>query len=180
MVALSKKKGDRNERKAKKILQCYKGVRAEKVLQKSGYNVDLFGLADLLGINPDTGELYLVQVKTNGGFTEEKMRHFAQMATIRLHDELHHFEVWDRADRQGWTFYRFNPDMEQDDPGYFHHEDWGGMEKYAEVNQLNDPKGIAEELLEQRPEDFSSKNWAQEEHERKSAVKTETTEDGKK
>lgn len=164
-------KGDRNERKAKKILSCFKGVRAETIKQKSSYNVDLFGLADIIGINAETGELYLVQVKTNGNFTHRKMQHYTQMAAIRLNQSLHHFEVWDRTDRKGWEFYRWNPGMEEKAAGHFHHEDWGGMEKYAEIRELNDPKGIAEKLLKRRTETFTEENWMQEEHRREQKVK---------
>lgn len=166
----SQDKGDRNERKAKKILSRFKGVRAETVLQRSSYNQDFLGLADIIGINADTGELYLVQVKTNGNFTHRKMKKFTQLAAMRLDNDLHHFEVWNRIDRKGWEFFRYNSKMEEKAAGHFHHENWGGMEKYAEVREMNDPDLVASKLLERRTETFTEENWMQEERRRKNKV----------
>lgn len=165
------KKGSRNERKAKDILNCFKHVKAEKITQRSNVKHDFFGLADVLGIDNDTGELYMIQVKTNQNFSEKKAAHYTQFAHIRLNNRLHHFELWNRNDREGWEFYRFNPNMKEDDEGYFHHESWGGLQKYFEVDKLNDPRTIAKELLSIRPEEFIEEaNTMQEEHNRKEQI----------
>jgi len=131
-----------------KILKHFDYVRAQKVQQKSGANYDLFGLADILGVNATTGEMHFIQVKTNGNHTARQRQLMAQKAFTHLHPQLHNFEIWDRIDRKRWAFYRVNQaeDLAELD-----------MEKYAEIDILNDPAAIAKELLEEREEDYTDR-----------------------
>lgn len=143
-------KGDKNELKAQKILNSMHQMRCEKVMQRSGDEYDYLGLADLLGLNRSNGDLWLIQVKTNSGYSRHDMLQFAFNARLHLDPGQHHFEVWDRIDRQGWEIHRWVRHMQPDEQGYFLDERCGGMKLVNDIDVMNDPGAIADIIADSR------------------------------
>jgi Holliday junction resolvase len=101
----SHKKGDRNERQARRILK--RKYTAERVPSIYGNN-DPFRLADVMGIAHGL-PFMIVQVKTNN-FTKKDREYYKKWAKRRVDGEHTLFEVWVRIDRKGWKMYRLDPE----------------------------------------------------------------------
>jgi len=102
------KKGDRNERQARRILNRL--YRAERVPSIYGNN-DPFRLADVMGLQEGL-PFALIQVKTNR-FTAEDKQHYRSWAGGKVDGDHTIFELWVRVDRNGWRMHRLDPDTKE-------------------------------------------------------------------
>lgn len=101
--AATNQKGQRNERKAAKILGRVHGrSHVDKVARLS--NNDPLRFIDVLG-SKEGWPVRFVQVKTNR-FAAKDRRKYGQL--IRSFSESVVCEVWVRVDREGWRFYRYD------------------------------------------------------------------------